>query len=216
MMKNKLKLLIILLLTLSISSCSNKVKKRIDLIENITDSLYKSIDNLKDVKQIKLANAKVELIKDSIHKISTDKKFKLKYLDDYFVKIDSTEKKLLRKEKYIYKSYASEIMVGKYTGFGSIYSKNYAVGLREYNVEVFKSGIVDYGEKRSLGSWQHANLNLSDITAVSDTLINGDIYYQTKKICSFEWTPKKLHLFGGEYVERGFTFSWDCDLKKSN
>ena len=214
-MKNTIKLLIIIF-TISFCSCKNKVQKRIELIEKITDSLNKSIDNIKDVNQVTLSNAKVKLIKDSIYKISTDKKYKSEYLDDYFIKIDSTEKKLLRKTQKIYKPFAAQIMVGKYNGFGGIYSQGYSVGSREYDVEVLKSGIVDYGEKRSLGSWQHANLNLSEITIVSDTLVKGDLFYETKRVCSFEWTPKKLKLFGGKYVEREISFSWDCDLKKSN
>ena len=215
-MKNTLKLIIILLFTITISSCKNEVQKRIELIEKKTDSLNKSIDNINDIKQIALANEKVKLIKDSIYKISTDKKYKSKYLNDYFIKIDSTEKKLQRKEQKINKIFASKIMVGKYNGFGGIYSQGYSVGSVEYNVEVLKSGIIDYGEKRSLGSWQHTKLNINDITTASDTLIKGDIFYETKRICSFEWTPKNLKLFGGKYVDRGISFSWDADLKKGN
>ena len=67
-MKNTLKLIIILLFTITFSSCKNEVQKRIELIEKKTDSLNKSLDNIKDIKQITLANEKVKLIKDSIYK----------------------------------------------------------------------------------------------------------------------------------------------------
>ena len=49
-MKNTLKLIIILLFTITFSSCKNEVQKRIELIEKKTDSLNKSLDNIKDIK----------------------------------------------------------------------------------------------------------------------------------------------------------------------
>jgi hypothetical protein len=205
MMKNTLKLIVILLFTITFGSCKNEVQKRIELIEKITDSLNKSLDNLKDIKQITLANEKVQLIKDSIYKISTDKKYKSDYLNDYFVKIDSTEKKLLRKEQEIYKTFATETMIGKYTGFGrNFYEGKYVIGSFDTEVEIIKTGIVEVKQKANMGDWELFKCNFSDIVTISDTLIEGDLILGKNKVCSFKWTPNKLYFNAG---------AWDSDCK---
>lgn len=201
MMENTLKLLIILLFTISFSSCKNKVQKRIDLIEKTTDSLYKSIDNIKDLPKLKMSETKFKIIKDSLNKILSDKKYKQKYGEEVCIKIDSTENKLNYKREKIYIKYASKIIKGHYKGQGPTFSYlpnwgNIKSGLLFTETIINDNGDVEIASMNSqILHWDKSKCSLAEIEIISDTSINGKFIFEKNEICNFEWKPNNLLLF---------------------
>ena len=196
-MKNKYLLILIIF---SFSSCKDRIEKRIEIINNINDSLMNVVSNIKDKAEAESFNLKIESLGDSVNSIRNDKGYKKGYLKKTITNLDSLRTLFKIRQSVIFNRYASEKITGKYEGNGRTYGylKNWGKlpnGVIFTKININKTGRVSIDYLFSTNKhWANAEAKISNCIISNDTLIKGKFIDNKGVVCEFEWNENKLSL----------------------